>query len=145
MPVTSAFPATASFVFAAAFCSSCSRTPSVQARLRSSTDVPAVAVAKAAPEDLSRGVVLTAEFRPFQEIEVMAKVAGYVKKMYVDTGDRVHEGQLLATLEIPEMADEIAKASAAVERSNAEVTRAQDEITRAESAHRMAHMTYTRL
>jgi hypothetical protein len=39
-----------------------------------------VAVAKAAHEDLSRQLALTAEFRPFQEIDVHAKVAGYLKK-----------------------------------------------------------------
>src|SRR5437016_1272526 len=48
-----------------------------------------VAVAKARHQDLSRELVLTAEFRPFQEIDVHAKVAGFVKKIYVDVGDRV--------------------------------------------------------
>ena len=66
---------------------------------------------------------LTAEFKPFQEVEVMAKVAGYVKKIYVDVGDRVQEGQLLAILEIPEMANETARRLLTVERSNAEVDR----------------------
>ena len=61
-----------------------------------------VAVAKARHQDLSRELVLTAEFRPFQEIDVHAKVAGFVKKIYVDVGDRVKEGQLLTVLEIPE-------------------------------------------
>ena len=136
---------TGSMLLAGLFGSSCARATRVEARSTSNADVPAVAVAKATNEDLSRGLVLTAEFRPFQEVEVMSKVAGYVKRIYVDVGDRVKEGQLLATLEIPEMADEIARASAGVERSHAEITRAQDEITRAESAHHMAHVTYTRL
>jgi RND family efflux transporter MFP subunit len=134
-----------SAMIAVVFLSSCSRTPKVEARSTNSAQPPTVAVARASNADLSHGLVLTAEFKPFQEVEVMAKVAGYVKKMYVDVGDRVKEGQILATLEVPEMADEIAKASAGVERSNAEVTRAKDEITRAESAHQMAHVTYTRL
>jgi RND family efflux transporter MFP subunit len=89
--------------------------------------------------------VLTAEFKPFQEIDVMAKVAGYVKKINVDVGDRVNQGQLLATLEIPEMTDELTKAQASVERSSAEVARARDEVQRAESAHQMAHLSYERL
>jgi biotin carboxyl carrier protein len=55
-------------------------------------------VIKAKHEDLSRELVLTAEFRPFQEIDVHAKVAGFVKKIYVDVGDRVKEGQLLTVL-----------------------------------------------
>ena len=104
-----------------------------------------VAVAKAAVQNLSRQLVLTAEFKPFQEIDVMAKVAGYVKKIDVDTGDRVRQGQLLATLEIPELADELAKADASLERSQAEVARSHDDIRRAESAHTSTHLSYERL
>src|SRR3954454_8495282 len=103
--------------------SSCSIAEKVEARASENSEIPTVAVAKATTEDMSHGLVLTAEFKPFQEVEVMAKVAGYVKRIYVDVGDRVKEGQLLATLEVPELADEITKASASVERSNAEVAK----------------------
>ena len=96
-------------------------------------------------EDLSHGLVLTAEFRPYQEVDVMAKVAGYVKQINVDVGDRVKEGQLLATLEIPEMDDDLRRADAAVVRAKAEVTRAQDEQRRAESSYDIAHLSYQRL
>lgn len=106
---------------------------------------PVVPVARAVRQDLSRELVLTAEFHPFQEVEVMAKVSGYVRKMLVDVGDRVREGQLLAVLEVPELGDDIRKAGAAVSRSDAEVARARDEVTRAESAHSMTHLTWTRL
>ena len=75
----------------------------------------------------------------------MAKVAGYVKNINVDVGDRVKEGQLLATLEIPEMADDRARAQAGVDRSQAEVTRAKDQVQQAQSAHEIAHLSYNRL
>src|SRR5437899_4527931 len=75
----------------------------------------------------------------------MGKVSGYVKEIKVDVGDRVQQGQLLATLEIPEMADDLARARASVERSSAEVARARDEIQRAESAHQIAHLAFERL
>jgi RND family efflux transporter MFP subunit len=102
-------------------------------------------VAKVVTEDLSRALVLTAEFKPYQEVDVMAKVAGYIKQINVDVGDRVKEGDLLATLEIPEMKDDLNRANAAVERSNADVTHANDEVRRAESANAIAHLSYTRL
>jgi RND family efflux transporter MFP subunit len=108
-------------------------------------EAPTVAVAKATIEDLSRGLVLTAEFKPYQEVDLMAKVAGYVKQINVDVGDRVTEGQVLAILEIPEMVDDRARAQAALDRSRAEVTRAQDQIQQAQSAHDIAHLTFTRL
>jgi RND family efflux transporter MFP subunit len=125
--------------------SSCSRTEKVQAKAAVGSDAPTVAVAKTTIEDLSRDLVLTAEFRPFQEVDVMAKVAGYVKVIYVDVGDRVKELQPLAVLEIPEMADDRARAQAGVDRSEAEVARAKDQLQQSQSSHDIAHLTYTRL
>ena len=127
------------------FSDSCSRTAKVAVDAANTPDAPTVAVAKATVEDLSHGLVLTAEFKPYQEVDLMAKVAGYVKQINVDVGDRVTEGQVLAILEIPEMADDRARAQAALDRSRAEVTRAQDQIRQAQSAYDIAHLTYTRL
>ena len=106
---------------------------------------PVVAVARVGPADLIKTVVLTAEFRPFQEIEVHAKVAGYVKEIMVDVGDRVTAGQTLAVLEVPEMSDDVAHAAASSKRSEAEVQHAKDELAQAEAAHEAAHLTYHRL
>jgi len=125
--------------------SSCSKHESVQARGTQSSEIPTVAVAKATTEDLSHDLVLTAEFKPFQEVDVMAKIAGYIKEINVDVGDHVKQNQLLATLEIPEMADDLRRADASVKRSQAEVQRADDELQRAKSAHDIAHLSYSRL
>src|SRR5690242_5291984 len=114
--------------------SSCSRPGHVQARDTALTEVPTVAVARVTTENLSRGLVLTAEFKPYQEIDVMAKIAGYINKINVDIGDRVRQGQLLATLEVPEQADDLRRAKAALDRSQAEVARGKDELQRAQSA-----------
>jgi len=111
----------------------------------SAPDIPTVAVAKVTAEDLARNLVLTAEFKPFQEIDVMAKVAGYIKEIKFDVGDRVRQGQLLATLEVPEMGDDLRRADASTERATAEVARASDELQRAESVHQMTHLSYERL
>jgi RND family efflux transporter MFP subunit len=125
--------------------SACGRTVETRAASAPAEDVPAVAVAKAVNRDLSRSLVLTAEFVPFQEVDVMAKVAGYVKEINVDVGDHVRQGQILATLEIPELQDELTKAKANVDQASAEVARARDEISRAESVHQMAHLSHQRL
>jgi RND family efflux transporter MFP subunit len=106
---------------------------------------PIVPVAKAARADLATEVILTAEFQPYQQIDVMAKVAGYVSSIKVDIGDRVREGQRLAVLEIPEMEDDLARANAAVDQADAEIATARDELSRAEAAHEMAHLSYTRI
>lgn len=104
-----------------------------------------MAVAKAVTGPLSRDLVLTGEFKPFQEVDVMAKVAGYVKKINVDVGDHVREGQLIAVLEIPEMGDDLTRAAASVSHASAEVKRMREELRRAESNHQMSHLSFTRL
>lgn len=129
----------------AAFVPSCADKSKGLAGSDPATEVPTIAVAKVGHEALSRTIVLTAEFIPFQEIDVMAKISGYIKQINVDIGDRVKQGQLLATLEVPEMTDEIAKAQAAMERSQSQVLTARDELKRAQVGYDIAHLSYTRL
>jgi len=71
-----------------------------------------VAVVKVERADLARTVQLTAELRAWQEIDVHAKVAGYLKTISVDIGDQVKKGQVIATLDLPEEKQDQAKAEA---------------------------------
>ena len=82
---------------------------------------PIVTAVKVERENLSNALVLTAEFIPYQEIDVMAKVAGYIKTIRVDIGDRVREGDPIATLEVPEMQDELNKAGSSIQAAEAEI------------------------
>src|SRR3954467_9906692 len=91
---------------------------------------PSVAVARVVNGDLAQTLTLAAEFRPNQEIEVHAKVAGYVKAIKVDVGDRVRAGDLLAVLEIPELQDDMMSADAGVKHSQEEVNRARADLSR---------------
>lgn len=122
--------------------SACSRP---QAEARVAADVPTVAVATVTRGTVSQVLSVAAEFRPYQEIDVHAKVAGYVKSIPVDVGDRVKPGQLLAVLEIPELQDELVQDEASVRRANEDVNRAQADVERAESAHDVMHVGATRL
>src|SRR5947208_13837082 len=49
--------------------------------------------------DLARVVVATGKIQPLSKVEVKSKASGIVKKLYVDYGDRVKQGQLLAELD----------------------------------------------
>ena len=106
---------------------------------------PTVVVARVIRGSLAKTLDLPAEFRPFQEIDVHAKVAGYVKKIYVDVGDHVRTGALLAVLEIPELQDEVTQALATVARDEEEISRAKADLKRAQAAYETAHLAYTRL
>lgn len=85
------------------------------------TPVPA---AKVTRQDLYNEVPLPAEFRPYLEVELHAKVSGYLKQINVDFGDHVKAGQLLATLEVPELRDELHNAIATWEKAEADYTNA---------------------
>jgi RND family efflux transporter MFP subunit len=95
------------------------------------TAAPSVAVVKVTCEDLAREVRIPAEFRPYAEVELHAKVSGYLHDIKVDFGDRVKAGQLLATIEVPELQNELDNAVATQQK--------------AEADHKNAHLVYSRL
>ena len=114
----------------------------------SDSDTPEVVVAAVARVEIGtieNDLTIAGAFKPFQDVDVHAKVAGYIRKIYVDVGDHVSEGQTLAVLEVPELAAELAGASAAVRRSEQEIHRAQGDVERAKSTHAAAHAMYDRL
>ena len=103
------------------------------------------AVARVQRGTIENSLTIAGEFKPFQEVDVHAKVAGYIRAIYVDVGDHVKTGQTLAVLELPELAAELAGANAAVRRAQEEIHRAQGDLQRAQSAHAAAHAMYDRL
>ena len=104
-----------------------------------------VPVATAEPARLENNLVLSAEFRPFQEVDVMAKVAGYVRNINVDIGSHVRQNAVLATLEVPEIQDDVAKAKAGVAAAEANVTTAQAAIQRAQAGANIAVLSFQRI
>jgi len=109
-----------------------------------SGDTPA-AVVRVERRNLGNTLTIAGEFKPFQDVDVHAKVAGYIRVIHVDVGDHVKEGQVLAVLEIPELAAQLAGADAAVRRSQEELRRAKSDVERAQSGHAAAHSAYARL
>jgi RND family efflux transporter MFP subunit len=95
-----------------------------KAQVTPAAEAPTVAVARVTRQDLYNEDAMTAEFRPYVEVELHAKVSGYVREMKVDFGDRVKSGQLLATLEVPELQDELHNALAIEQRAEADYTNA---------------------
>ncbi len=87
-------------------------------------NLPTVSVAKVTREDLSKEDTVQAEFRPYVQVELHAKVSGYVKEMDVDFGDKVKAGELLATLEVPELHDDLNNAIADEQKAEADYTNA---------------------
>src|SRR4029077_498319 len=106
---------------------------------------PRAAVVKVRRTPLSNTLTIAGEFLPYQEVELHAKVAGYIRNINVDIGDRVRTGQVIAVLEIPELSAELQGANAGVRHSREEITRAQNEVARAQADHDALHAAATRL
>lgn len=108
-------------------------------------DIPPAAVARVERRNVGSTLAIAGEFKPFQDVDVHAKVAGYIRQIYVDVGDHVREGQTLAVLEVPELAAQLSGAEAAVRAAQEQIRRAQGNLQRAQSSHSAAHSAYARL
>ncbi len=73
---------------------------------------PVVRVARVKLAPAERVVSLPAEVRADRRAVLYAKVSGYVKRLLVDRGDKVKEGQVLAVLESPDLEAQVAAAEA---------------------------------
>jgi RND family efflux transporter MFP subunit len=106
---------------------------------------PVAAVVKVTKGTLGTPLTLAGAFKPFQDVDVHAKISGYIKAMSVDVGSHVKEGQTLAVMEVPELVAQLSGADAAVRRAREEIRRAQGDVERAKSVHAAAHAMCQRL
>lgn len=117
------------------------------AQLESAVDsaVPRASVVVASRAPLFTTLTVAGELLPYQEVELHAKVAGFIHKIHVDIGDRVRTGQVLAVLEIPELTAQVQGADAGVRHSQEEVSLAKSEVARAIASHAALHSASERL
>lgn len=104
-----------------------------------------VGITTASRKTLDRQLSVSSELVPFQEIDVYAKESGFVRKLLVDYGTRVKQGQLMAVLEIPELEAQLRQDDAMIRNANDRVNRAQHELGRYEAQHRVLHLEAERL
>ena len=124
----------------------CSKSQAVRAGHRHEEEsVTKVGVTTVTRKSLMRQITISSELVPFQEIDVYAKEAGFVKDLLVDYGSRVQKGQLMAVLEIPELEVQLQQDAAAIQSAGERVTRAHHELNRLETEHHVAHLQADRL
>lgn len=107
--------------------------------------IPTARVATAQRGDINHVLTLAGQFQPYQMVDVHPKVSGYMRKINVDIGDIVRQGQTLATLEVPELKAQLQQTVFEVDQSKEEIARTQHEINRAEAQHQALHAQYERL
>lgn len=104
-----------------------------------------VAVAVAQRGNISHVLSVAGQFQPYQVVDVHAKVSGYVRKIFVDIGDRVHAGQTLATLEVPELSAQYRSTQSEALRARDSIAAAEHELSRARALHAAVQSNYDRL
>jgi len=114
-------------------------------RAQAGGPVITVGVAKVVRKSLGRQITLSSELVPFEEIDVYAKESGFVTKLFVDYGTRVKAGQLMATLEIPELEAQLQQDQAEIKNAMNQVSRADHELARDQAQYNALHLEYTRL
>ena len=75
--------------------------------------IPTVAVVHPAAEKPDEDLVLPGSLLAFEESPIYARTNGYLVKWYKDIGSRVTEGELLATIDTPEVDQELNQTRAA--------------------------------
>jgi RND family efflux transporter MFP subunit len=106
---------------------------------------PTAQVAVAQRGSIDQVLTLAGQFQPYQMVDVHPKVSGFIRHIYVDIGDRVHQGETLAVLEVPELQAQLAGTVSEVARAKDEIVRAQHEVARAESTHDALRLDNQRL
>jgi len=94
-----------------------------------------VDVVRVVSKPVERQVKLPGEFQPYMAVPIFAKVSGFVRQMNVDRGSVVKKGELLATLEAPEMQAQIAEAESKVQAVELQRAEAQAKLAAAQSTY----------
>jgi membrane fusion protein (multidrug efflux system) len=88
-------------------------------------EAPRVAVITAQAEDSGRSLVLPGNLVAMQDTLVYARANGYVRRWRVDIGDRVHDGDVLAELDTPEIDQQLKQSRATLQQQRAALAQAQ--------------------
>lgn len=88
------------------------------------TSVPTVSAIVAHNEPNNESLALPGDLQPIQNIPIYARVNGYLLKRFVDIGDEVKTGQLLAVIDTPELDQQVQQAAANLRQAQANLTSA---------------------
>ncbi len=87
--------------------------------LRPTHDIDPAKLATADWGDLTQAVVATGKIEPLARVEIKSKASGIVQRLYVDVGDRVRKGQVLAELDRDQLRANVREAEAQLEAARA--------------------------
>lgn len=89
-------------------------------------------------------LLLPGNIQPVTEAPILARAEGYIKKRYVDIGDRVGAGELLAEVEAPDLDDQVRQAQAALVQAESDLERANAALEQGKANESIAEVTAKR-
>jgi RND family efflux transporter MFP subunit len=89
-------------------------------------------------------LVLPGNIEAVTEAPILARASGYIKKRYVDIGDKVKEGQLLAEIDAAELDQQVHQAEAAKEQASSALEQANANLDQGNTNAELAKITNDR-
>jgi RND family efflux transporter MFP subunit len=89
-------------------------------------------------------LVLPGNVQAVTEAPILARASGYIRKRYVDIGDRVKSSQVVAEIEAPELDQQILQANAAIEQAKSAMQQAEAAIVQGRANENLARVTAQR-
>jgi len=109
-----------------------------------SKELPTVTVVAVERSPAAGTLVLPGNIEAVTEAPVLARASGYIKKRYVDIGDHVKSGQLLAEIEAPELLQQVNQAKAALDQSRAALEQANANLQQGRAQEQLSKVTAER-
>jgi RND family efflux transporter MFP subunit len=118
--------------------------PAINPRLQNSKELAAIAAAagkktvivvKPTQSDATAPLILPGNIEANRSASIYSRVDGYLKQWYVDIGDHVHQGQVLADIEAPQIDTNLREAEAQLELANANLKLAQTNSARSQQLY----------
>ena len=92
---------------------------------------PSVVVAKVVARDVPVEVQAPVDLRPLEQVEIGSKVLGYVDAVFVERGDRVKKGQIVALVRPSDLPDQLTAARSSIGQIKAQAALARTNYERA--------------
>ena len=106
--------------------------------------IPEVNVAHARAAAAQTDLLLPGNIAAVTEASIYARAAGYLKRRYVDIGDRVRQGQLLAEIDAPDLDAQVSQGRAVVNQAQSALAQQQSAQVQTETAARLAKVQLDR-
>ena len=107
-------------------------------------EIPTVLVTPARRAPAVTDLTLPGDITPLVEASIYARSSGYLQRRYVDIGDRVHAGQLLAIVEAPDLDQQVAQGRAAVAQAQQQLGQAEAQLDQQKAQRDLQRITRDR-